>query len=143
MKTASLVLGIIGGVLAIIFAIIFIGSGALVGSMAQGIDELTAQMEEEGWEVVEDESVSVLATDVTGAAAGTLLFIGIASIIGAAMGIVGGALAKKKSIIAGILMLVAAIPSFFTGLGIIASVLFIIGGIMALIPQKTEQKAAV
>lgn len=139
MKIASLVLGIIGGVLAIIFAIVFIAGGALMGSLTQGIDKLSAQMEAQGWEVVKDETASTLVSNAAGVAAGTLWLIGIAGIVGAVLGIVGGALAKKQSVIAGILMLVAAIPSFFTGFGVIASVLFIVGGIFAFIPQKSPQ----
>ena len=134
MKTASLVLGIIGGVLAVIFAVVFIAGGALMGGLT---DAITSQVEAEGWEVVEGQSASA-AVEV---AAGTLWLIGIASIVGAVLGIVGGALAKKKGVVAGILMVAAAIPSFFTGLGIIASIMFIIGGILAFIPQKTPQKA--
>lgn len=139
MKTASLVLGIIGGVLAVIFAIVFIAGGALMGSLTQGMDKLSAQMEAEGFEIVQNKTASALASDAAGAAAGTMWLIGIASIIGAALGIVGGALAKKKGVLAGIFMLVAAIPSFFTGLGVIASLLFIVGGILAFIPQKSPQ----
>jgi hypothetical protein len=142
MKTVSLVLGIIGGVLAVIFAVMFIAGGALVNSMSEGLDDFTAQMEAEGWEVVEDENASALMSDVTGTASGILWLTGIASVVGAVLGIVGGALAKKRGLVAGILMLVAAVPSFFTGLGIIASALFIIGGVFAIIPQNSVQKAA-
>ncbi len=142
MKTASLILGIIGGALAVIFAIVFIAGGALVGSMTQSLDDFTAEMEAEGWEVTENDAATSLMSDVTGTAAGTFWLIGILSIVGAALGIVGGTLAKKNGILAGIFMLAAAVPSFFTGLGIIASVLFVVGGILAIIPQNNVQKAA-
>lgn len=147
MKTASLVLGIIGGVLAIIFGIIYIVGGiaasSLVGSadaLGNTLDEFSEAMEAEGW-VVEDADLDFEGyDDVYNASVGagiTMVYVvGILSIVGAVLGIVGGAMTKKKNVIAGILMLVAAVPSFFTGLGIIASILFIIGGILALIPEK-------
>jgi hypothetical protein len=150
MKTASLVLGIIGGVLAIIFAIFFMIGGAVMNSAANyvsemddfggAMDELTQQLEAEGL-TIEDNDVDYSSLDDAinygaGAVAAGLYIAGILGIIGGIMGIVGGALAKKKNVVAGILMLVAAVPSFFTGLGFIASILFIIGGILALIPDK-------
>lgn len=150
MKTASLVLGIIGGVLAIIFGIIFIISGIAVNSLfgsadalADTMGELSEQMEAEGW-TVEDSDVDMSGYDAAvGAGLTTIYVVGALSIVGAILGIVGGAMAKKKNVLAGILMLVAAIPSFFTGLGIIASILFIIGGILALIPDKSAPVATV
>lgn len=140
MKTASLVLGIIGGVLAVIFAVVFIIGGALVSSMESGMDALASQMAAEGWEVTDNSNASNVVSAAAGAAAGTLWLIGIASIVGAVLGIVGGVFARKKNILAGIFMVVAAIPSIFTGLGLIASVLFVVGGILAFIPEKTSQK---
>lgn len=145
MKTASLVLGIIGGVLAIIFAIVFIVSGALVNTFADsfssGMDELTEQLKAEGWEVTDNAEIPANVSGLANAAAGSFWIIGILSIIGAVLGIVGGALAKKKNIVAGVLLLIAAVPSFFTGLGFLASILFIVGGILALIPEKPAQNA--
>ncbi|OQA46708.1 MAG: hypothetical protein BWY46_01989 [Firmicutes bacterium ADurb.Bin300] len=126
MRTASLVLGIIGGVLAVIFALIFMASGALVGSLG-GAFEIEGNLP---------------ADQAAGLVASSLYIIGGLSIVGAVLGIVGGAMAKKKNILAGIFLIVAAIPSLFTGLGIIASILFIIGGVFAFIPQKDKQAAA-
>jgi|GEM_PF-1522359 len=150
MKTASLVLGIIGGVLAIIFAIITMAGGAFMGGAAgyiQGtdefgstMDELTDQLEAEGF-VIEDGDVNFDALDDAinygaGAVATGLYIAGILGIVGGILAIVGGALAKKKNVLAGIFMLVAAVPSFFTFLGFLASIVLIIGGILALIPEK-------
>ncbi len=147
MKTASLVLGIIGGVLAVIFGIVYIIGGiaaaSLVGSadaLANTLGEFGDAMEAEGW-TVEDADVDFEGfDDVYNASVGagiTMIYVvGIISIVGAVLGIVGGAMVKKKNVVAGVLMLVAAVPSFFTGLGILASILFIIGGILALIPDK-------
>ncbi len=148
MKTASLVLGIIGGVLAVIFALIFMLGGAFVNAGAsviseagnEALGELSEQLE--GLEVNgADVDLSTLSTGV-GTVATWFYVIGALSIVGAIVGIVGGALVKKKNVVAGILMIVAAIPSFFTGLGIIASILFVIGGILALVSGKESAPAA-
>lgn len=134
MRTASLVLGIVGGVLAVIFALIFMLSGAVVGSMGGALTEMQGQ----GWEV-EGNLGDMTIDQATGFAASWFYIAGGASIVGAILGIIGGAMAKKKNILAGILLIVAAIPSLFTGLGVIASILFVIGGILAFIPQKENQ----
>lgn len=138
MRTASLVLGIVGGVLAIIFAIVFMVSGAFFFSVASGeaegiaieVNDVSIDVDEAAFGGADEASI------VVGAASGFFWIIGILSIIGAVLGIVGGALAKKKNVVAGILMIVAAVPSFFTGIGFIASILFIIGGIFALVPES-------
>lgn len=134
MRTASLVLGIVGGVLAIIFALVFMLGGAFVNSMGGALTE----MESQGWEV-ESDLGDMTIDGATGLAASMFYIVGGASIVGAILGIIGGAMAKKKNIVAGVLLIIAAIPSLFTGLGIIASVLFVIGGILAFIPQKENQ----
>lgn len=136
MKTASLVLGIIAGVLAIIFGIIFMLSGALINYGTNYLDEVSSELEDMGWEV----DVDVTLSDAGRTVATGATLIGIFSIVGAILGIIGGALAKKKGVLAGIFMIVAAIPSFFTGVGFIASILFIVGAILAFIPEKSADK---
>ncbi len=153
MKTASLVLGIIGGALAIIFGIIFIVSGLAVNSLFgttdaldNTLDQLSDQLEADGLAIDSSDIDLSNVDDAYNAAIGTgitmIYVVGILSIVGAVLGIVGGAMVKKNNIVAGILMLVAAVPSFFTGLGIIASIVFIIGGILALVSGKTAAPAA-
>lgn len=132
MRTASLVLGIVGGVLAIIFALIFIMGGAFVGNMGSVLGEMGG----DGL-VIEGNDISI--DQAVGVAVSSFYILGGLSIVGAVLGIVGGAMAKKKNIFAGVLLIVAAIPSFFTGF--IASIIFIIGGILAFIPQKDNQAA--
>ncbi len=128
MKTASLVLGIIGGVLAIIFAIMFIASGALVNT---AVDTL------EGFDAFDE-----VYNAAVGATTTWLYVAGILSIIGGILGIVGGALAKKKNVLAGILLVVAAIASLFTALGFIATILFVLAAVFAFIPEKSAPAVA-
>lgn len=188
MRKASMVLGIIGGVLAIIFAFFAMFGGAVVNTINTNVDEIVAfedgdwaiegnkvtielddmfggvvvntignnvenivAFKDGGW-VFEGNEVTIELDDMSGEMVGFatstafgiassyLWIAGVLSIIGAALGIVGGAIVMKKNVIAGVLMLVAAVPSFFTGIGFIASVIFIVGGVLALVPVK---KAAV
>jgi hypothetical protein len=129
-----------------------IAANALVGSVNQLSDtmnELSDQMEAEGWTVDDSEmglgdltselELSGLdaAYDTTvGAALTTVYIFGILGIIGGVLGIVGGALIKKKNILAGVFLIIAAITGFFVALGFLASILFIIAAIFAFIPDK-------
>ena len=155
MKTASLVLGIIGGVLAIIIGIIYIVSGvaanALVGSVDQLGDTLQAvgdQLEAEGWTSEGDVDLSGLdnldnAYNATvGAALTTVYIFGALGIVGGILGIIGGAKAKKKGVLAGVLLIIAAITGFLVAFGFLASILFIIAAILAFIPDKSAPAAA-
>lgn len=141
MRTASMVLGIVGGVLAVIFAIVFIIGGAFVSNVGSALDSLANELENQGWEV-EDNGVSGMVDATAGAVGFGLWGVGILSIIGAVLAFIGAAKVKKSNVVAGVLMLVASVPSFFTGLGVIASILLIIGGILALVPESKQNVQA-
>lgn len=136
MKVASMVLGIVGGVMAIIVAIIFIVMGSVMVSMDSGID-FDVQIEKSGfpfdrhfWFSGNSDNMAQGIINRIGIfflAGGTISFItGI-------LGIVGGAIVRKKNVTAGVLMIIAAV------LG--ASVLFTLGAIFALIPDKKAKPA--
>ncbi len=145
MKTASLVLGIIGGVLAIIIGVLYIVGGvaanAFMGSasvLENSLDELSEAMEAEGW-TVEEGDVDFEGFDTTydatvGAAITSIYIFGALGIVGAVLGIIGGALAKKKNILAGIFLIIAAITGFLIAFGFLASILFIIAAILRFYP---------
>jgi len=159
MKIASLVLGIIGGVLAIIIAIVYIAGGAVLGAgtsmynqAAQLGDEAIEQQLQQANDILKEagfdeelgdidvNTYSNIANQANAEVAG-LWIAGIAAIIGAILGIIGGAMAKKKGILAGIFMLIAAIPGFFIAFGFIASMLFIVGAVLSFIPEKPAATA--
>lgn len=189
MRKASMVLGIVGGVLAIMFAAFTMFCGAVVNTIDNNVeqivafedgdwvfegDEVTIKLDDmfgrivvntigdnveqivafedgdwtfEGDEVtieLEDmsgEMVGFTTSTAFGIASSYLWIAGILSIIGAAFGIVGGGIVLKKNVLAGVFMLVAAVPSFFTGIGFIASIIFIVGGVLALLPVKKGELA--
>jgi hypothetical protein len=119
MRTAAMVLGIIGGVVALI-----IGIGAWTcGSMAYWI-----------------------TTGAGGEAehAGTMLGIwGFVVFILAIVALVGGALSRTKPVVASILMFIGGIGGFIAAswFWLFPAVLLIIGAILALIGRKEIVKA--
>lgn len=136
MRKASKVLGIIGSVLAIIFALIFLAYGAFVtviGSIATspgGDDGILGGI------------IKAIGRELVDFIVSFSLVIVLGSIAGAVLGFIGAAKLKKSGIVAGILFIIAAALSVFTVIGVIASILFIIAGIFALIREKKAEAPA-
>lgn len=152
MRTASMVLGIVGGVLAIIFAIIFIMSGAVMSTgvdVVNDLDGLVVDIEgEDGNSVHVDltENSSELFDTMAGSmvrAAQTWIWIAaILSLVGAVLAIIGGAVVKKKNVLAGIFMIIAAVLCLFTGLGFIATIVLILSAIFAFVKDNSQPQPA-
>lgn len=199
MKTASMVLGIAGGVVTIIFALLIVLVGIFVGyaqdwvteegwSGSVRIDGDNVQIDGEnmffgdengsvtingkevriengkvsinGDEVFigDEESYSVSVNDngvyINGEliphearefalfginmAKGVIWVIAGIVVIGGILGIIGGALVKRNNVLGGILMLVAA---FLGSPAVVPFVVFLIGGILALINEKPPVNA--
>jgi len=99
-KTAAVVLGIVGGVLAALLALFIMALGATV-------------------------------------------IVGCIILLGAVLGIAGGAVARKNPTLGGILMLVAGGLDIFGGRpGFIIGALLVTGGILALVAANVAKKAA-
>ncbi len=153
MRTASMVLGIVGGVLALLFAIIYLISGAFVSGSANIIDDYTnfnnGEFSDDFFDSYDDGTFSYEFDVNPGAivdygiqAAAVWLWIsGVLSIIGGVLGIIGGAQVKKKNVMAGVFMLVGGVLSVFTGVGFISMVVLVVGGILALVKEKPAQAA--
>ena len=169
MRTASLVLGIVGGVLAILFGVFFVLGSEIVSQVAgNAIDGADIEINNRTFELpfgtvsstddmvcLDTESFSLEiknAHDISGritaagkdiARIGMLVIAGL-SFLGGALAIWGGALSSRSHLNAGVMMLGGALLSVFTILGVLAAVLLIIGGVLALIPlrRKTPQQQA-
>ncbi len=127
MRTAGMIMGIIGGAIAILFGAFFIFGSAMFFSMGSWNNYLN------------DYSQSQQASSVTG---GTVfLVIGIIIILTGVLGLVGGLIIKKKNVAAGVMMIVAAGLSLFSFFNIISMVLFILGGIFALMRDRSQISA--
>ena len=136
MKKASVILGIIGGVIAILIGLVAVGGGVMFRTVMPEIMETeefaeayNEQLEGYSGEVMDAESMFNMAGSVyTG--------FGIFIIVAGIFGIVGGALVKKNNIVAGVLMLVGAALSLFSVVGFLAFLLMLLGGIFAFIKEK-------
>ena len=103
MKNTSRVLGIIGGVIAILFGL-FLALGG------------TVFMDTSKWEslYIASAGMSDVVTksqylDQTRAAGIAFIGFGIASCIAGALGLIGGIIVKKKNVVSGVMMIIAAV----------------------------------
>jgi hypothetical protein len=120
MKTASMVLGIVGGAIALILALIFI----IISVNFRGPDAPWL-----GEENIPDDEVradSGLAGEIAFLVAGCIAFTA------GALGLAGGLIAKRRHVAAGVLMLVAAALSPFSYYNVVSMILLVIGAIFAL-----------
>ncbi len=155
MRTASMVLGIVGGALAVLIAIIsMIVSLAFVTTIPDVLDDALEFSDDyysdgnfsfDNGEFSFDNGDFSFDSDLGGsvqsiAATGIVIFH-IIAIIGGILGIVGGAIVKKKNVVAGVLMIVACVLSGFSGWGVFGSIALLVGGILALVKEKPAQPA--
>ena len=149
MRTAGMVLGIIGGSIALIIAVVvfvvallsFATSDFIESEVMSDMDGVYEACDAYGVEYDSDiieESLSYGAKTGGYIAIGT----GIALFISGILGIVGGAMTKKKHVLAGVFMLISAVLSFITIWGILAGLLLLLGGIFALVKVKPKQEIA-
>lgn len=122
-----MILGIIGGIIGIVTALLAIGTGAVANLATQVLTEngeLPAELEE------------------MSAAVGRLAIgSGIGGLIFSIVGLVGAAIVNKNQRLSGILMLIGGILGFVVLLVgyVVPGILLIIGGILALM-AKPEAK---
>ena len=125
MKTAAVVLGIVGGVLDALLALFIMVFGGVVASalLNAGIP---------------------VGAGITGSVlTAAFVIAGFVILLVAVLGIVGGAVARKKPTLGGILMLVAGGLNLFGGWpGFIIGALLIAGGILALVAANEAKKTA-
>ncbi len=155
MRTASMVLGIVGGILAIIFSIVALviaGTADIfipnVNYYDDFMDEFDDALEgfgdEYGFEFDFDYNYDWNDAAQSAARAGiTYMYVaGSLGIIGGILGIIGGAVVKKKNVLAGIFMIIGCVLSSLSGWGLFGSIPLLVGGILALIKDKRAQYAA-
>jgi hypothetical protein len=136
MKTASMVLGIVGGALLIIYMLF----SAFIMFSITSIFEDEYYYEDDDYENMlsreidghEDaESLSVISDP----AFAPLFFLGITGLISGGLGITGGILVRSRNTAAGILLIVAAVTSlsFF-----LSTICFILAAIFAFVREKPK-----
>jgi hypothetical protein len=117
MKTASMVLGIVGGVIAVILGLLYIFwlstfFSDLFGSFFYSDADFD-------FSVFSDMYYTMFTV------------MGILSVVGGVLGLIGGIIVKKHNIPAGVMMIVAGVMS-------VSFLLFILAGIFALIKDKQQ-----
>lgn len=142
MKKAAMVLGIIGGALTILISLFYIIMFAALGTLT-GTDfdyfEYSNDIFDTSMKTYQEVSLINAATpiDQAGAAASMASFICIFIfgfiLLGGGLGLAGGILAEKKSVMAGVFMLVASVLSVFY---CITFILLLLGGIFALVKSR-------
>ena len=156
MKKASKILGIVGGVIAILLALF-----AFARVRYYHVDVpafIESSSDEEYYNETYQETYKKMFSDILGDAYTPRvytfsealkmvvnIFIGIGILISIAgiLGIVSGAILEKSNIVAGVLMIIASIISLITVVGIIASPFLLLGGIFALIKDRSGDEIQV
>ena len=155
MRTASMVLGIVGGILAIILGIVTLiitGTADIFTPNSyyydDFMDEFDDALEQFGDKYDFDFEFDYNydwddAAQATTRAGITYMYIaGTLGIIGGILGIIGGAVVKKKSVLAGVFMIIGCVFSSLSVWGLFGGIPLLVGGILALIKDKRAQYAA-
>ncbi len=133
MKTASMVMGIIGGSLALLIALFLILGGAAF--LNRSLWEFDSGYDDWEWNTRE-------AMDA-GRNVGGGLFItfGVLSAIGGAMGLIAGIIVKKSNVAAGVLMIISAVICLIVFFNFVSMILFILGAVFAFVKEKPQYAA--
>lgn len=127
-KTAGMILGIVGGVIDAIIGLLCIVGGAFMGSILGGLSGV------QGVDVPPEAS-GIISAGVT--------VVGVIILLVAVLAIVGGAITNKHAVVGGILMLIAGLLNFFGAwLGFIIALILIAGGVLALVGSSQEKAKA-
>ena len=158
MRTAGMVMGIVGGAIAILLSILLI-FGSVVFTNYRSWDNSFYNDDWnyddylDSWDSLDSYDYNfdfnnyltddIAYNDVESMsqtiAGGIFLLFGIGSAIAGILGLVGGLIVKKKNVAAGVMMIIAAALSLICILNIISMVLFILGGIFALMRDRQQQ----
>jgi predicted PurR-regulated permease PerM len=133
MRNASMVLGIVGGAISILLGFFLVLCGLMV-MYTSTLEYTNATSERMSLEESESQDIEPIIKTIGAIYLGS----GIVSVIAGVLGMIGGIIVKKRNMASGVMMIIAAVFSFFN---ILSMILFILGGIFALIkePQHVMQ----
>lgn len=157
MRTAGMVMGIVGGAIALIFAILIIFGGLTFMNLGiwdgsyeynydfgtdlniDSLDDLdNLHLDFDFDDYASDNDVYRDAQEMGFAIASTVVLIfGVCTGIAGVLGLIGGCIVKKKNVTAGVLMIIAAVLSLFN---IISLALFILGAVFSLMRDRSKQQ---
>jgi hypothetical protein len=148
MRTPSMVLGIIGGALSLVLALILVISAVAVFSAAPLLEEYS---DTDSWDT--DFSFSYDSSDfefsglpdsfsrdftssVTTSIGGIVIVLAVLAFIAGVLGLVGGIIVRTHNTASGVMMIIAAPLSLFSYFNIVSMTLFIIGAVFALKKER-------
>lgn len=126
MKTASKVLGIIGGIIALIVAVVFI------------VISITFRGSDHSW-LVNDIPANEVQIDSGVAGQIAALVASILAFIAGVLGLTGGIIVKPRPVASGVMMVVGAVLSLFSYCNILSFILLVLGAIFALKKETAER----
>lgn len=132
MRKASKVLGIVGGAVSLLFALLCIIGGIVFMATDTSIfTELFDNM------YMDMGFASGMIMNWTASILGVVLIvIGVLNAVGGVLGLVGGLMVDKKNVTAGVLMIVSAGLSLLLSGNWLTMILCTLGGIFALVKEK-------
>ena len=126
-----MVLGIIGGVLAILLALLFIAGGVFFSQAFPALMESNMDYEMDSDYNYSFDNDDFEGLDLVGYIYGGL---GIVVLIGGVLGLVGGLLVNKNNVLAGVLMLIGGVMIIYL---VLLFILLLLGGIFALVKDNS------
>ena len=126
MRTASMTLGIIGGIIALLLSFLLLFGGATF---------LNTSLWKDAYDSTENFNGTISESEfIEHTTAGGTIFLvtGICSAIAGILGLVGGIIVNRKNVTAGVMMIIAAAFSVFGFFNLVSIILFIVGGVFAL-----------
>jgi len=120
MRKASMVLGIIGGSIALLLALIFI----IISINYRGSGHTWLQ--EDAMASGEVQTDSGVVGEIAFLIAGSCAFAA------GVLGLTGGIIVKRKHVVSGVMMIIAAILSLLSYYNVVSMILFVLGAIFAL-----------
>ncbi len=157
MRTAGMVMGIVGGAISLLLAILIILGGVAFMNITPWTNsfdydyDFDPDLDFDSWDSFDDfdyDFNNYMTDDIAyndyesmgqTIAGGVFVVLGIGSAIAGILGLVGGLIIKKKNVAAGVMMIIAAVLSLVCFLNIISMALFILGGIFALMRDRQQQ----
>lgn len=138
MRKASHVLGLVGGCLGLVGAFFYVLGGIfLLAGGGYLIKEITQMLG--SFARMPNFPFDWLSGSLIGFGGVLIVFLGIMYAASGILGVIGARSVETNNVKAGVLMLVGAGLSLITGFGFIPMVLLLLGGIFALVKEKTPQ----
>lgn len=148
MRTAGMIMGIVGGAFALLFAVLLILGSVAITNLSPWNNTYGYEYDYDydydyddfnNWDDFNQYDNDIISDSTARNIAGTVFLIpGICGAIAGVMGLVGGIIIRKKNVASGVLMIISAVLSLICFFNIVSMVLFILGGVFALMRDRQK-----